>query len=53
MRTIGRPGKKHMFLSSHRATRELYAKCFRIEIGRRELYAALQSSMLTFIVLPH
>ena len=52
MRTIGRPGKKHMYLSSHRTTRELYAKVpshrapvgalcegsMRIEL-RSELYA--------------
>ena len=26
MRTIGRPGKKHIYLSSHRTTKVLYAK---------------------------
>ena len=52
MRAIGRPGKNICTLSSHRATRELYAKvpshrapvgavcegCMRIEL-RSELYA--------------
>ena len=61
MRTIGRPGKNICTLSSHRATRELYAKVpshrapvgalcegsMRIELTelRSELYAALHGSI--------
>ena len=66
MRTIGRPGKNICALSSHRATRELYAKVpshrapvgalcegsMRIEL-RSKLYAKVRRELYAALQCPY